>query len=125
MLYQAELAATMLRAHGINAQLPDRNLANANALLLNAMGGVRVTVPDAQIGEARRLLADAEWSVVGDGAESDEWMEEATPGKVGELDEGEIRGALGGVHKIGKILVIAVLIMPLAGCLLVMAFGGR
>ncbi|WP_305759080.1 hypothetical protein [Brevundimonas sp.] len=46
---EGELAVALLRRHGIEAFLPDRDVATINPDLLIAIGGVRVVAPDRQI----------------------------------------------------------------------------
>ena len=43
-LLEAELIVTRLRAHNINADIPDRHTVGINPLLTPVMGGVRITV---------------------------------------------------------------------------------
>lgn len=122
-LPEAELAVSLLRRHGVDAQVADREMANSAPHLQIALGGLRVTAPDFQIVQARDIVARARKGEFGDqGAEdSDEWMAEATPGKVGELDEAEIHGVLGSMKTAGRVLIIAMLLLPLVGCLVLMA----
>ena len=125
-LPDAELATELLRSHGVDARVTDREMANNAAHLQIALGGVRVTAPDFQIVEARDLIARARRGEFGgvDAAESDEWMVDHTPGKVGELDEHEIQGVMGSAKRMGIIVVVLFfVVLPLAGCLL-MALGG-
>lgn len=127
MLYQAELAVTLLRSHGIDAQLPDRNMVVTDTLLLNAIGGVRVTAPESQIVEARRILATADSGAVEAAQDEGEWMEDAVPGKVGELDEEEIQGALSSstLQRTGRaaimVMLLAFVVGPVAGCVVALA----
>lgn len=119
-LPEGELAVSFLRRHGIDARLPDRDTATVNPDLLFALGGVRVSAPDFQIGEARRLIARmraGEFS--GGDLETDEWMQDATPGKVGELDEAEISGVMGLAKRAGVVVILLfVIVFPLASCVL-------
>lgn len=119
-LPEGELAVSFLRQHGIDARLPDRDTATMNPDLLFALGGVRVSAPDVQIVEARRLIArmrSGEFS--GDDSDTDEWMQDATPSKVGELDESEISGVMGLAKRAGVfVIVLFVVVFPLASCIL-------
>jgi hypothetical protein len=119
-LPEGELAVSFLRQHGIDARLPDRDTATVNPDLLFALGGVRVAAPEFQIGEARRLIARMRSGEFADGAsETDEWMQEATPGKVGELDEAEISGVMGSAKRAGLIVIVLFLVvLPLSSCIL-------
>jgi len=119
-LPEGELAVSFLRQHRIDARLPDRDTATVNPDLLFALGGVRVSAPDVQIVEARRLIArmrSGEFS--GDDSDTDEWMQDATPGRVGELDESEISGVMGLAKRAGVfVIVLFVVVFPLASCIL-------
>ena len=99
-------------------------MATMNPDLLFALGGVRVVTRDAQIAEARRLIARMRsGEFAGDDADTGEWMADATPGRVGELDEAEITGVMSHAKKAGVLVVILFFVVfPLAGCLLTM-FG--
>ncbi|HYC74164.1 hypothetical protein [Brevundimonas sp.] len=124
-LPEAELATELLRSHGVDARVTDREMANNAAHLQIAMGGVRITAPDFQIVQARDLIARARRGEFGglDADESDEWMVDHTPGKVGELDEHEIQGVMGSAKRAGVVVVVIFfVVLPLAGCLL-MALG--
>ena len=120
-LPEAELATELLRSHGVDARVTDREMANNAAHLQIAMGGVRITAPDFQIVQARDLIARARRGELA-GLEADgndEWMADHTPGKVGELDEHEIRGVMGPAKKAGvAVVVVFFVVLPLAGCLL-------
>lgn len=119
-LPEAELATELLRSHGVDAGVTDREMANNAAHLQIAMGGVRITAPDYQIVQARDLIARARRGEFGglDAEESDEWMVDHTPGKIGELDEHEVRGVLGSAKKAGiAVVVVFFVVLPLAGCL--------
>ena len=125
-LPEAELATELLRSHGVDARVTDREMANNAAHLQIAMGGVRITAPDFQIVQARDLIARARRGEFAglEADEGDEWMIDHTPGKVGELDEHEIQGVLGSTKKAGvAVVVVCFVLLPLAGCL-VMALGG-
>lgn len=58
-VYQAEVAAAFLVAHGVEAVVPERLVATVNPVLQTALGGVRVLAPRNQAGEAMDLLARA------------------------------------------------------------------
>lgn len=122
-LPEAELAVGLLRRHGVDALVADREMANSAPHLQIALGGVRITAPDFQIVQARDIVARArrgEFGELGAG-DGDEWMVEHTPGKVGELDDSEIQGVMGSMKNLTRILILTVLLGPLAGCLVVMA----
>lgn len=120
-LPEAELAVSFLRRHGVEARLPDRDTATMNPDLLFALGGVRVVTRETRIAEARRLIDRMR---AGEFAGDDgDWMDDATPGKVGELDEAEITGVMRHAKQAGVIVVVLFFVVfPLAGCLLTM-FG--
>lgn len=114
---EGELAVAVLRRHGISARLPDRDMATMNPDLLIAIGGVRVVAPDDQIDEARRLIARIRAGELVD--DSEDWRADHVPGRVGELDETEITGAMGWAKQTGAVVVVlAFVVFPLAGCLL-------
>jgi hypothetical protein len=56
---QAHVAKGLLESEGIDAVLRDEHLVTANWMLSNALGGVRLMVPQAREVEARRLLQQA------------------------------------------------------------------
>ena len=117
-LPEAELATELLRSHGVDARVTDREMANNAAHLQIAMGGVRVTAPDFQIVQARDLIARARRGELAglEASESDEWMADHTPGKVGELDDHEIQGVMGSAKKAGlAVVVVFFVLFPLAG----------
>ncbi len=122
-LPEAELAVGLLRQHGIDALVADREMANSAPHLQIALGGVRITAPDFQIVQARDIVARVRKGEFGDlTPENDEgWMADHTPGKIGELDDSEIHGVLGSMKNLTRILILAVLLGPLAGCLVIMA----
>ena len=120
-LPEAELVAGLLMRHGIDARLADRETANSLPHLQIGMGGVRITAPDFQIVQARDLVARArkgEFGATEQDDETGEWMTDATPGRIGELDEAEVHGVMGSMKSVGRILIIGALLAPLAGCLL-------
>src|SRR5690606_11897331 len=115
-LPEAELAAALLNQHGVDARVTDREMANNAAHLQFALGGVRVSAPDHQSVQARELIARARKGEFGglDADESDEWMIDHTPGKVGELDEYEVQGVLGSAKRTGvAVVVVFFVIVPL------------
>ena len=124
-LPEAELAVGLLRRHGVDAKVLDREMANSAPHMQIALGGVRVTAPDFQIVQARDVIARARKGEFGDpdDAENTGWMADHTPGKVGELDEGEIRGVLGSMKTAGRVLIITMLVLPIAGCVVLMALS--
>jgi hypothetical protein len=118
-LPEAELAAALLQRHGIPARLPDRDMATMLPHLHIAIGGVRVVAPEARINEARDIVKRArEGAFAADiNEDSGDWTLEATPGKVGDLDEAEITGVLGPAKKIGAAaLVVMAMFYLLVGC---------
>ncbi|NJC40475.1 hypothetical protein GGQ87_000733 [Brevundimonas alba] len=118
-LPEGELAVAVLRTHGIAARLPDRDMATINPDLLIAIGGVRVVAPHDQIDTARRLIERIRAGEFTD--TSEDWRIDAVDGKVGDLHEHEITGAMGWSKKVGTVVVIlAFVVFPVAGCL----FGG-
>lgn len=120
-LPEGELAVSFLQRYGVNARLPDRDTATMNPDLLFALGGVRVVAPDTQVAEARRLIARmrAGEFTDDDATANDEWMEDATPGRIGELDEAEVSGVMRYAKKAGiAVVVLFFVVFPLAGCLL-------
>lgn len=120
-LPEGELAVAVLRTHGIAARLPDRDMATMNPDLLIAIGGVRVVAPHDQIDAARDLVRRIRAGEFVD--DSEDWRQDSIVGKVGDLDEHEITGAMGWSKKAGTIvIVLAFVVFPLAGCLL---GGGR
>lgn len=123
---EGELAVALLRRHGIEAFLPDRDVATINPDLLIAIGGVRIVAPDHQIVSAREIIARARKDEFIDPTddETGDWKIEAVPGKVGELREDEISGVLGQAKKAGAVvIVLAFVVFPVAGCLMT-ALGG-
>jgi len=118
-LPEAELAVGLLRRHGLDARVADREMANSAPHLQIALGGLRVTAPDFQIVQARDIVARArrgEFDGLGDDAD-DGWMAAAVPGKVGELDESEIHGVMGSMKTLGRIVIITLLLGSLATCI--------
>lgn len=116
---EAELAVAILRQHGIEARLPDRDMATMNPDLLIAIGNVRVVAAADRISEARDLIARVRRGEFTQAEDADgEWMIDAVPGKVGELDEEEIRGVLSHAKKAGALVILlAFIVFPLASCL--------
>lgn len=122
-LPEGELAVAILRRHGVDAYLPDRDMATMNPDLLIAIGGVRIVAPGAQIAEARRIIARVRAGEFIDETdeEAGDWRLDATPGKVGELDERDITGAMGCAKKTGAIVVLlAIVVFTPVACM----FGG-
>lgn len=123
-LPEGELAVALLKRHGIDARLPDRDMATMNPDLLIAIGGVRVVAPDHRIVEARQIIAQARNGAFQDADdETGDWQIDAVPGKVGELDEQDISGVLGTSKKAGVFVILAFLVLSMASCLL-MPMGG-
>jgi hypothetical protein len=119
-LPEAELAAGLLQRHGVDGRVADREMANNVAHLQIALGGIRVTAPDFQIVQARDLIARARRGEFGglEADESDEWMADHTPGRVGELEEHEVRGVMGSMKGLVRVLIIGFLLLWAAGFLL-------
>lgn len=62
---------------------------------------------DDRVEEARRLIDGVR---AGDFLEdTDDWMEDAVPGKVGELDEDDVHGAMEWSKRVGAIVVVLML----------------
>ena len=122
---EAELAASFLRQQGVRAWLPDRDMATMNPDLLIAIGGVRVVTTNAQIVEARAIIARMRAGEFVDASdETGDWLIDHTPGMVGDLHDHEISGVMGWAKKTGAIVVVlAFLVFPVAGCI-VTALGG-
>ena len=122
---EAELAASFLRQQGVRAWLPDRDMATMNPDLLIAIGGVRVVTTNAQIVEARAIIARMRAGEFVDASdETGDWLIDHTPGMVGDLHDHEISGVMGWAKKTGAIVVVlAFVVFPLAGCVLT-ALGG-
>ena len=122
---EAELAASFLQQQGVRAWLPDRDMATMNPDLLIAIGGVRVVTTNAQIVEARAIIARMRASEFVDASdETGDWLIDHTPGMVGDLHDHEISGVMGWAKKTGAIVVVlAFVVFPLAGCVLT-ALGG-
>jgi len=55
-VYEAEIVASRLRAEGYDAVLGGAEHAKVNFLVLQALGGVNLSVPDHQADAARALL---------------------------------------------------------------------
>lgn len=122
---EAELAASFLQQHGVRAWLPDRDMATMNPDLLFAIGGVRVVTTTAQIVEARRIIARMRAGEFIDQAEeSGEWLIDYKPGKVGDLEDHEIRGVMGSAKKAGVVVIVLFFVVfPLAGCIVTALSG--
>ena len=110
-LPEAEMAAALLQRHGLDARVPDRDTATVVAHMQLALGGLRVTVPDFQIEEARDLIAQVRNGEFSDRVdeEDDAWRDhidgefEATP------TEG--RGALSAMRPIVRVVGSTILIL--------------
>jgi hypothetical protein len=57
-LHEAQLAVLRLNSAGFAATLADEGIVGANPFLANAVGGVKVQVPEEQGARARALLAE-------------------------------------------------------------------
>lgn len=55
-VYEAEIAASRLRAEGYDPVLGGAEHAKVNVLVLQALGGVNLSVPDDQAAAARSLI---------------------------------------------------------------------
>jgi len=123
-LPEGELAVALLRRHGIAARLPDRDMATINPDLLYAIGGVRVIAPAARIAEARALMdrmRAGEFAREVDA--SNDWEVDALPGRVGELEEAEVHGAVGGAKRWAAPILLFVLLLVLADCAFNLGLG--
>jgi hypothetical protein len=58
-VHEAHLARSVLQAAGIEATVADEHLVSMYWLYSNAIGGVKVLVPEAQAQEARDVLASS------------------------------------------------------------------
>jgi len=112
-LPEAEMAAGLLQRHGLDARVPDRDTATVVAHMQLALGGLRVTVPDAQIEEARALIAQVRQGEFAD------WVDEQdaawASGGGSDLDEDEEavqgRGALSAMRPIVRVVGGIILIL--------------
>jgi hypothetical protein len=121
-LPEGELAVALLRNHGIDARLPDREVANSLPHLQIAIGAIRVIAPRAQVAHAREILVRAREGAFADDSDDGEWAEHAAPdGRVGELEPHEINGMIGASRKAGVAVVISLLVLSVVGSLV--AFG--
>ena len=121
-LPEAELAVALLRDYGIDALLPDREMANSMPHLQIAIGDIRVVAPNDQIVRAREILAVAASGAFADDGDGGEWSREAqADGRIGDLEPDQIRGVLGSSRKLGSVVVITLLVLGLGGALL--SFG--
>ena len=59
------MAASLLEAEGIPVQLADEQMTQLAWMYTNAMGGVRLLVPDDRVEEARALLAQSDARIAG------------------------------------------------------------
>jgi len=115
-LPEAELAVGLLRRHDIDAQVVDREMSNSAPHLQIALGGVRISAPAAQIAQARDIVGRARRGEFGDLGESEDWRADATPGRIGELHDHEVQGVMGGMKRVARGVVLAILLMPVATC---------
>lgn len=92
---EAELLVALLGRHGIRAWLPDRDMATMLPHVQMALGGIRVVAYAEQIDAARDIALRARAGEFATPDDNDEWQADATPGKIGELDEAEIQGVVG------------------------------
>jgi hypothetical protein len=56
-VYEAEIAAARLRSEGFNPTLSGADHARADPLILQALGGIRLNVPDSEAVAVRARLA--------------------------------------------------------------------
>lgn len=117
-LPEGELAVALLRDHSIDARLPDRQMATSMPHLHIAIGDIRVVAPRDQLLRARDILRQARDGAFADDSDEGEWAREArADGRVGELAPEEIHGVLGSSRKARVIVVLAIAVASLAGCL--------
>lgn len=57
-LNEAHLLRSMLESREIPAFIPDENTAQADWALINAIGGIRVQVPESYREDAEKVVAD-------------------------------------------------------------------
>jgi hypothetical protein len=118
-LPEGELAISLLRDHGIDAYMPDRQMATSMPHLHIAIGDIRVVAPRDQIVRAREILAQARAGAFADDSDDGEWAQQAqADGWVGELEPHEISGVIGASRKAGVVIVVSLLVLSLLGCLL-------
>ncbi|WP_409019666.1 putative signal transducing protein [Brevundimonas vesicularis] len=116
-LPEAEMAAALLIRHGIDARLPDRDTATVVAHMQLALGGLRVTVPDHELEQARALIEAARQGRFADMVDADEdgWREGAVTGMVDDVPEADVQGALRPmkpvVQKVGAVILAGALIL--------------
>ena len=121
-LPEGELGLALLRDHGIDAFLPDREMANSMPHLQIAIGDIRVVAPYDQIVRAREILAAAASGAFADDADDGEWSREAqADGRIGELEPHQIAGVIGSMGRLGAVVVIGLLVLGLGGALI--SFG--
>lgn len=132
-IYQAEVAAAFLVAHGVEAVVAERMVATVTPVLQTALGGVRVLAPADQARDALDLLARAHKGEFAEPAEPE--PEAAEAGRVfpivtaaagllmGDGYAGRAflggRGELSAVQRVG-IVLLATLVL---GWALVLALG--
>ena len=63
---EAQMARGALQAAGIDAQIADEHLVTQDWLLSNAVGGVRLQVPEADLESARRIIAEIDADAIRD-----------------------------------------------------------
>jgi ribosomal protein L37E len=56
--FQADMACTVLRSHGIAARLKDENMVWTHSLMASALGMIKLQAPADRADEAMRLLAE-------------------------------------------------------------------
>ena len=117
-LTEGEVAAALLRSRGIDVRLPERNTLTIYPFWGGAFGGVRLLAPQDQIVAARALMARVRAGELVDD-DGDDWRLDATPGRVGELDEGQVHGVIDGMTPLARWTIILWLVF-----LAVLAIGG-
>jgi hypothetical protein len=69
-LPEAEVARAMLEQHGFFAFLPDKNVVSAAWYLTQAVGGIRLQVPEGELDSVRPLLGGSDDALVKGGVDS-------------------------------------------------------
>ncbi|MBL0947949.1 hypothetical protein [Brevundimonas sp.] len=105
---EAELLVALLGRHGIRAWLPDRDMATMLPHVQMALGGIRVVAYAEQIDAARDIARRARAGEFATPDDNDEWQVEATPGRIGELDEADVQGLVGSrpLIQLGTFLIL-------------------
>ncbi len=69
-LPEAEVGRSILEQNGIPAHLPDRNVVAAAWHLTQAVGGIRLQVPESELAPARLLLGEQDGALDGGGLDT-------------------------------------------------------